>query len=403
MADRTQDRRGFLQLAGAGSLAAAMAGCAGALRTTPNARYLTSPPAKQAGSVVLGMYSDRDWSRACRQSVLAATDLRWLRRGDSVFVKVACNSPNIHPAVTAHQAVEALVGLLRQRGAGKVYVGDQSGVEHVRLTAKGRVNSTRALMAKNGLLAAARRSGATLHCFDDQGWGGYFQPRLDFSDSWEGALWLPRILQQVDHVIYLPRLGTHALTGYTCGVKNAVGWLRDDSRLAYHRRGRTFFEKAAEINHASPLREKLRLVLTLGDAALLDIGPDFGGEYDFDGCVALASTSLVDHDFVASALLPWLDDHNLSFYDIYSPYPAHVDFWNRNLIKETWGEQAMSRYQAIEPYVTARRLEHDTCLSHLAWLQRYRPTKIKVKRQGRRWPRGLLGHLRGVGGGVLAV
>ncbi len=404
MSDSTLTRRGFIRRGALGAGAAAtLAGCGGALRTTPNSKYLAVPASSTEGEVVLGMHSHRDWRGACEQAVSAVSDLKWLSKGDSVFVKVACNSDQVHPAVTAPPAVEALVGLLKDRGAGTVYVGDQAGVEHVRLTATGRTGATRELMKTNGLLRAVKRSGATLWCFDDHGWDGYFLPKLDFANQWEGAMWLPRILQKVDHVIYLVRLGTHALAGYTCGIKNAVGWLRDDSRLLYHQRGQTFFEKTAEINHVPDLRKKLRFCLTLGDSALLDIGPDFGGEYDFDGCVTLASRSLVDHDSLAAALLPWLDDEHLSFYDLHSPYPGHVNFWNRNLIKQTWGAEALGKYQPILPYNLSQPLEYDTTISHLAWLQRYRPRKIAIKRQGRRFPRGLMGHLEKANGGVFTV
>ena len=398
-------RRSFLRqgAAGAGTLAAALAGCAGALRTNPNERYLKTPASARPGQVVLGMHARRDWRGACEQAVSAVSDLRWLNRGDSVFVKVSCNSDQIHPAVTAPGAVEAMVGLLRDRGAGRIYVGDQAGVEHVRLTPSGRVGATTRLMRKNGLLRAVERSGAELSCFDDQGWGSYFAPKLDFSHSWEQGLQLAGMIHKVDHIVSLPRLGTHALAGYTCGIKNAVGWLRDDSRRVLHQRASTFFEKMAEINNAPPLRDKLRLTLTLGDAAMLDIGPDFGGEYDFDGCVALASSNLVDHDALAAALLPWLDDQHLSFYDIYSPYPAHADFWNRALVKRTWGPEAMDRYQPLQTFATRRALQYDSCLSHLGQLQGYRPSQIRVKRQGGHFPRGLMAHLRTAGGGIFKV
>jgi len=70
-------------------------------------------------------------------------------------------------------------------------------------------------------------------------------------------------------------------------VKNAVGWLRDDSRLLLHQKGARFYERLAEINHFRPLRDKLRFTLTLADRALLKIGPDFGGQYKFGGWLAL--------------------------------------------------------------------------------------------------------------------
>jgi uncharacterized protein (DUF362 family) len=396
-------RRELLELGAVGALLASTAGCAGAVREIPHMGLLSSPVSEVGGQAALGIYGCRDMRAVCEAVVPLVSDMSWLSPGDSVLIKVSCNSDNPHPAVTAPDAVRAMVGFLRDRGAGPIYVGDQAGVEHVRLTRDGRVHCTQAVMAKNGLREAVLESGARLICFDDYGWEGYFQPDLDFDDSWEGGLWIAEIVRRVDHIINLPRLGTHSLAGYTCGLKNAVGWLRDDSRRVLHQRGGTFFEKMAEINHARPIRDRLRLTLTLATRALLNIGPDFGGEYDFGGCLALASTSLVDHDVVAAALLPWLDDHDTSFFDIYSPYPDHADHWNRWLVRETWGESAMESYQPILPYRLAKALEFDICASRLAQLQRYRPRRISLVRRGERIPEGLVAYLRRVAGGILAV
>ncbi len=89
-------RRGFIWQGAAGAAGAALAGCGGPLRTTPNERYLKLP-ARRSGEVALGMYKHRRWRQACEQAVAAVDDLSWLSRGDSVFVKVACNSDQVHP------------------------------------------------------------------------------------------------------------------------------------------------------------------------------------------------------------------------------------------------------------------------------------------------------------------
>ena len=411
MSKRFLTRRDFLAMgltAGAGALASTAVGCAGPfrygrVRKEPNRTFLALPRSKNDGHVVLGNYGSRDMRTICEQVIPQVTDLGWLAPGDSVFVKVSCNSDNLHPAVTSPEAVKALVSFLKDRGAGKIYVGDQAGVEHVRLTRTGRVSSTRETMGRNGLLEAIEASGATLHNFDDQGWDGYYRPEPDFDNHWEGALWVPRILEEVDHVIYLPRLGAHAVAGYTCGIKIAVGWMRDDSRLKLHQRGMTFFEKIAEINHIAPLRDRLRFTLTIGEAALLDVGPDIGGKYDFDGCMAVASKRLVDHDFLSTVLLPWFDDHEAGFYDIYSPYPRHINFWNKWLVGEFWGEEAKKFYQPILPFTLGQSMEFDFCVSHMAVLQRYRPEKIAVVKQGDGFPKGLLEHVRHAGGGIFDI
>lgn len=402
MQSRSWTRRGMLEASlalGAASLASST-GCAGPMRSTPHAGYVQSPVTSEGGLVAYSASETRDARALCEHLVPKVSDMSWLSRGDSVFVKVACNSPYRHPAVTSPHAVAALVGFLRDRGAGKIYVGDQAGVEHVRLLRDRRVRSTRHLMQENGLLGAIERAGAVLHNFDDHGWDSYAAVDLDFENHWGGRLFLPRILERVDHVVVLSRLGSHALAGYSAAMKNAVGWLRDDSRQLLHRQGESFFEKIAEINHSKPLRDKLRLALTLGDKALLEIGPDIGGEYDFASCMGIASRSLVDHDAFAAALLSYLEARHVSIFSAYSPYPEHVNFWNKRFVEEMWGEQAASAYAPIETFPRGRGIAYDTGLARLALLQGYHPARIVVRTSGTWLEPDLRDHLARSGEGL---
>lgn len=342
-------------------------------------------------SVVLGMYDHKDMRAICESVVPQITDMTWLKPGDSVFIKVACNSGNKHPAVTSPDAVEAMVGFLKDRGAGPIYVGDQGGVEHVRLTRDGRRGSTRELMRKNGLIDAL--FWANPYFFDECGWeNGYFRPEIDFDNHWNESLWLADIIRGVDHIIYLPRLGAHVLSGFTCGIKNAVGFLRDDSRLILHQQASTFFEKIAEINHTKEIREKFRFCLTLCESALTNYGPDIGETYDFDGGVAIASQSLVDHDRLAFAL-PWLDEQNRSVFDAYSPYPQLSNFLNKIVVGWNWGKEALANYTDLSTLPSI-------ATAHLAKLQERRSGKIVIKKQGSRFPKGLVSHLEQFGGGA---
>ncbi len=389
---------------GGGLFGLAALRCAGPVRTAPNPAYLHTPPAAEPGHAFLGWYPEGEMDRLVERVVAAITDLGWLGSGDSVFIKVACNSASEHPAVTSPRAVSAMVRFFQKRGAGRVLVGDQSGIEHVRLWSNGRRGSTREAMAANGLLQAAEQSGAVVHCFDDQGYDGYAQPADDFPNHWDGSLRLAEVLWQVDHVVNLTRLGSHALSGMTCGAKNAVGWLRDDSRLHLHQKGHRFFEQIAEINLFSPLRDKLRFTLSLGEAALLDVGPDFGSTVDFEGVMALGSRRLVDHDAVAAALLDWLDRDNASLFDIYNMYPEDVDFWNRWLVREFWGPEFLERgYTRLVAFEGGQGLATDRCLSHLAALQGYRPETISIERDGSGIPNELVAYLRAYDQGLFRL
>jgi len=388
VAPRLSRRRLLGAAVGAGGVGL-LGGCAGRIARGHNQPYLDLRPAP-AGRVVLAEDPVATPRALMRDAVASVTDLSWLRKGDSVFIKVACNSPYTHPSVTYPPSVVAMAELLREHGAEKILVGDQAGVEHVRLTADGRESSTREVMQRNGLLAAVQESGASLHCFDDQGWDGYYAAPLDFDGHWEQPMFLPKIIKQVDHIVVLARLSSHTLAGYTGAIKSSVGWLRDDSRRILHQKGASFFRKMAEINHAPDLRNRVRLAVSLGSHALLTIGPDFGGEYAFDGHLVVASESLVDHDAVASALIPWLDRHDASVWDLYNPYPMDSDYWNHGLVKSTWGsESASNGYEAIVPFPLGRHMAQDTCISHLALLQRRRTEHIQLLAMGRSLPDGM--------------
>ena len=395
-------RRRFLRRGlelGAGAF---LAGCAGPVREDPNPGFLALDLDGQVGRVHLARYAPDAWAQACEELIPAITDLAWLKPGDRVFLKVASNSANTHPAVTSPHAIRAVTRFLRDAGAGEVIVGDQAGVQSVRLTPAGRESSTREVFAENGILAAIEDVEATCHCFDDQGWDGYARAEFDGPNVWDEQLYLPRILDEVDHVVYLPRLATHTLAGYTCAAKLAVGWLRDDSRKHLHQQAGTFFEQTAEINLAPPIRDKLRFSLSLGDGALLNIGPDIGSHYDFEGVVGVGAERIVDHDLLASAMLIWLDRDDTSFWDVYAPYPEHADHWNSYLVELIWGEQALERYVPLHPYELERGLAYDVCLSHLALRQGYRPAQIEVVRTGG-VDSGLARYLRTFGDGIFAV
>ena len=252
--------------------------------------------------------------------VLGGVDWSWLKRGDSVFVKLASNSGEVHPATTSPAAVRAMVRALKDRGAGRVVVGDQSGVASVRLIKDGqRVGSTRALFQKNGLYQAIVDSGAEVHCFEEHGFhDGYVMaalPRPTLSSSasssstpssvWRRQPFIARIVEEVDHIVYLPRLSAHTLCGYTHGHKLAVGFLRDDSRHVMHNDAGTIYEKYTELNYCRQIQQRLRLTVTVAEAVLTEGGPDGGRIALADPRIVLASTHLANHDAVSVGMLTW--------------------------------------------------------------------------------------------------
>jgi uncharacterized protein (DUF362 family) len=344
------------------------------------------PHSDQPGQVALVWEEAGRWERACASALHAITDFTWLSRGDSVFIKVACNSGNKHPATTAPAAIRALVKVLQSRGAGQIWVGDQSGAQAVRLTADHRKGATHQLMKENGIWQAILDSGARPWCFDDYSFEAYTPAHGDFEHLWGNELFVADALIQVDHVVNLCRLSSHALAGYTAGLKNAVGWLRDDSRGALHRDGAVFFERIAEITAMAPLADKLRFTLTLADSAQLNIGPDVGSTYAFPGPVALAAKNILDHDSVVANLLPHFDGNQTSPWDLYAPYPRHSAFFNKQFVRITWGEEEAARYTPIVGPVDSTELARDVMRSRYAQVTGYRPRAIQIHGGGSHFP-----------------
>lgn len=247
--------------------------------------------------------SEQALGRAVRDVAEAATDFSWLSHGDAVFVKLALNSGEPYPATTNPVAVAAMIALLRDKGAGRIVVGDMSGIMFLKLTRDSVWGSTRSLMERNGMAQAVREAGADLYCFEEAGWGGFYEDLPVEGSHWKSGLMMPSILKEMDHIVLMPRCANHVLAGSTLGLKAAVGYWRTDTRLEYHREASTLQEKTADANTVSVLRDKQRLVVSAATKVLSTYGPDNGWVLEPQTGLVIASDSVVAHDMVS---LAWL-------------------------------------------------------------------------------------------------
>jgi uncharacterized protein (DUF362 family) len=236
-------------------------------------------------------------------AVRAATDLSWLSRRDAVFIKPALNSGSPYPFTTSPIAIAAMIELLREKGVRRVIVGDMSGIGHVKLSPGGLSGSSRHLMEASGMARAVQAAGGELHFFEEAGWDAFYEDPMATGDHWKRGLMMPDILKEVDHIILMPRCARHVLAGSTLGLKAAVGYLRTDTRLEYHRDAATLQEKTAEANTTRTLLAKQRLVVSAADKILATFGPDKGYVHQPDCGLVIASESVVAHDMVS---LAWL-------------------------------------------------------------------------------------------------
>jgi len=291
--------------------------------------------------------------RAIRDAAAGATDFAWLSPGDRVLLKVMCNSPNPYPATTHPVAVQVVADLLRERGA-VVYVGDQSGVQFVHHTRDTGRGSTRANFDVNGIGPAARRADATLTPFEEAGYDGYFAAEPAAGSHFRNEIFLPNVVRAVDHIVYLPRVSKHLLAGSTLGLKGAVGWLREDSRLELHRDAATFLEKCADINGCREIRERLRLVLSVGTQVQSSFGPDTGHVATPDVGLVIASENLVDHDIVSCSYLLEVSDRLTPWMArTFDPYPRLSSTINWVFVGYVWGADERARAQSYDAVTLA--------------------------------------------------
>lgn len=299
-------RREFLKGAAGVSVMAVcpVTGGTGTTQVPAKGKPLTpGSPAKVFLAGVNKGASEKAIKLAVRESALAATDFSWLCKGDTVFIKPVINSGNPYPATTSPFAIAAMVELLKGKGAGRVIVGDMSGVENVRFSSTGLSGSSRKLMESSGMAEVVQASGAELHCFEEAGWNAFYEDMPAAGSQWKRPIMMPNILKEAQHIVLMPRCSRHILAGSTLGLKAAVGYWRHDTRLEYHRDAATFQEKTADGNTVETLRKKQRLVISAADKILTTFGPDKGYVFEPDNGLIIASLSVVAHDMVS---LAWL-------------------------------------------------------------------------------------------------
>ena len=353
-------RRSFGRLAALGAAAVAL----------PRSRAAHADPADWAplalspgGSVPVALAGvprgseDALTEAAVRQAAQEATDFSWLSAGDTALIKVSCNSGNVYPATTDPVALRAMIGLLRERGAGRVIVADMSGVQAVRFSPDATRGSSRALLQSSGLAEAAEDAGAEVQAFEEAGWDGFFAEQPAVLGPWKDTIRLPNVLQQVDHVVLMPRCSRHLLAGSTLALKCAVGWWRHDSRLEYHHDASSFAQKTADANSLPTIQEKQRLVVTSATKVMALFGPDNGRVVAPETGIVFASTDPVAHDLVS---LNWLlatraaipEDERSGLLDDPNDSPVVVNVANHMVNVWLGGLGAAFSSQRLRPWPT---------------------------------------------------
>jgi len=131
-------------------------------------------------------------------------------KGKTVLVKPNCVSGEKNPATTNPEVVKAVVEILYEQEAKKIYVGDMSALATL---------STARNMKRNGIKKAAEEAGAEVIVFEDYDWVEVELPGALYIEKAYVTEWI----YNVDIIINLPVIKTHRSASYTITLKNFIG------------------------------------------------------------------------------------------------------------------------------------------------------------------------------------
>ena len=241
--------------------------------------------------------------KAIQKTIEKTTDFSWFSKNDNFLIKPVINSGNPYPATTDPDAIIATIRLLKNKGAGRIIVGDLAGVGDVRFFKDKLEGSTRNLMKKTKIAQNTINEGGEIYCFEEQGWNSFY-PEIPLQrKSWNEPLMIPSILKEIDHIILLPRCARHMMAGSSLGMKAVIGYTRTDTRYELHKDTKFFQKKIAEANTLPTILGKQRLILTVADKILTTYGPNNGYINNPKIGLIISSDSILAHDMVS---LAWL-------------------------------------------------------------------------------------------------
>ena len=213
-------------------------------------------------------------------------------QGKDIFLKPNYNSADPTPGSTHIDVLRALVLKLRQLGAGRITLGERSGM-----------GNTRKVLQQRGVLDLAQELDFDTVVFDELAEEDWV--RCDSPGShWKQGFYLPRLVLESPALVQTCCLKTHRYGGhFTLSLKNSVGLAARRLTAKSH----NFMDELhnspnqrrmiAEINYAY----KPALVILDGLVAFVDEGPMTGPRKDAG--VFVAGTDRVAVDAVGLAVL----------------------------------------------------------------------------------------------------
>ena len=216
-----------------------------------------STPQSKKEEIVSVIYSE-NIAEGINKVIENTGNLSFIKPGDKVLVKPNVNSNDPAPGTTHPDAVAEVVRLAKSKGA-YVIVGDRSNAAWKTISA----------MKETGIYDAVKEAGADeIVGFEDEEW---IRVSPEKAKSWPNGFRIPKRLTEINHIISVPVLHTHSITGYSLAIKNFVGLIHPADRMLFHT-SKNRDQMIAEIS----LAIKPALVVIDGTKAFIKGGPSHG-------------------------------------------------------------------------------------------------------------------------------
>lgn len=158
---------------------------------------------------------------------------KFINKGDVVFLKPNFNTADPFPASTDLPFLKAAVELLYEAGAKLVMIGESSTY----------TLDTRKILEQRGVFGLQESENPPrVYVLDELEWVKKEIPQGKYLKSAS----IPRLLEKVDKIVYLPCLKTHSQGRFTASLKLSVGLMKPLERVRLHLR--RLEEKVAELN-----------------------------------------------------------------------------------------------------------------------------------------------------------
>lgn len=218
----------------------------------------------------------------------------FINTGEKVFIKPNFNTSDPFPASSDLDFIRAVLTLISSQKPAQIVLGEAP-------TFFG--NSKKFFEEKNPYVLEQEFPNLKVLYLPEEEWVKKDIPGAQFIKKAS----IPKILDEVDKIIYLPCLKTHAWAQFTGAIKLSIGILKPIERVVLH--SSHLQEKTAELN----LLVKPNLVIMDGRKCFIDKGPSEGTVREPN--IILASPNRVELDIEAIKIIQTFPGNTLAGLD----------------------------------------------------------------------------------------